>query len=134
VNRQTWYELVATAALAGAAVAAILAAIGALFFQPLSAGAAGLCAIVFFIPGLYLLAYVRRLRARDMALAHAAAFAASRGAFDPKELAAELAVSKDDAEMILRTALREGRLRGRFDERGRFIAEGNAAEPGAPHP
>ncbi len=134
MKRQTWYDLVATIALAIAGAAGTLAAVGAALLRPLSAAAAALCAIVFLIPGLYILAYARRLRARDVALAHAAAFAASHGALDVMDLAAELSVSKDDAERILRTAVREGHLHGRFDDRGRFVAEANAAGPGAVRP
>jgi hypothetical protein len=135
VKRQTWYVLVATIALTVGGLAGILAAVGAALLQPLSAVAAALCAIVFLIPGLYILAYVGRLRARDLALAHTAAFATSRGAFDVKDLASELSVSKDDAEKILRTAVREGHIRGRFDDRGRFVAEANdAVGPGGVRP
>ena len=70
-----------------------------------------------------------------VALAHTAAFAISRGAFDLQDLASELSVSKDDAEKILQTAVQEGHLRGRFDDRGRFIAEARvAAEPDGARP
>lgn len=135
VKRQTWYDLVATIALTVGGVAGILAAVGAALIQPLSAAAAAVCAILFLIPGLYILAYAGRLWTRDLALAHAAAFATSRGAFDVKDLASELSVSKDDAEKILRTAVREGHLRGRFDDRGRFVAEANdAVGPGGARP
>ena len=135
VKRQTWYELVATVALAIGGVAGILAAVGAALIQPLSAAAAALCAVVFLVPGLYILGYARGLRARDVALAHTAAFAISRGAFDLQDLASELSVSKDDAEKILQTAVQEGHLRGRFDDRGRFIAEARvAAEPDGARP
>jgi hypothetical protein len=41
------------------------------------------------------------------------------------DLAAELSVSDEVAARILGTAVREGHLRGRFDERGRFVAEPN---------
>jgi hypothetical protein len=122
-----WYDLVATIALAVGGVAGILAAVGAALNQPLSAAAAAVCAIVFLIPGLYVLGYARGLRARDVALAHTAAFAISRGAFDVQDLASDLSVSKDDAEKILQTAVREGHLRGRFDDRGRFVAEADEA-------
>lgn len=134
MKRQTWYELIATVALSVAGVAGVLAAVGAALIQPLSAAAAALCAIVFLIPGLYILGYARGLRARDVALAHTAAFALSHGAFDLQDLASELSVSKDDAEKILQTAVREGHVRGRFDERGRFLTEAKAtpAPDGAP--
>jgi hypothetical protein len=127
VKRQTWYDLVATIALAVGGVAGFLAAVGAALIQPLSAAAAAVCAIAFLIPGLYILGYARGLRARDVALAHTAAFATSRGAFEVQDLASELSVSKDDAEKILQTAVREGHLRGHFDHRGRFVSEPNQA-------
>ena len=135
MKRQTWYDLVAAVALAVGSVAGILAAVGAALIQPLSTAAAALCAILFLIPGLYILGYARGLRARDVALAHTATFAISRGAFDLQDLASELSVSKDDAEKILQTAVREGHLRGRFDDRGRFITEASvAAEPDGARP
>jgi len=135
VKRQTWYDLVAAVALAVGSVAGILAGVGAALIQPLSAAAAALCAVVFLIPGLYILGYARGLRARDVALAHTAAFALSRGAFDLQDLASELSVSKDDAQKILHTAVREGHLRGRFDDHGRFITEANVpAEPEGARP
>ena len=127
MKQRTWYDLLATASLATAGVAAILAVAGAALQHFLSVAAATLCAIVFFVPGAYCLAYARRLQARDLALAHAAAFAKARGTLDLTELATELAVSSSDAEKILLTAVTEGHLRGRFDGRGRFIAEPDAA-------
>src|SRR5947209_19921501 len=135
VKHHTSYELVATVARAIGCVAGLLAAVGAALIHPLSAAAAALCAILFLVPGLYILGYARGLRARDVALAHTAAFAISRGAFDLQDLASELSVSKDDAEKILQTAVQEGHLRGRFDDRGRFVAEARvAAEPDGARP
>lgn len=122
MKRRTWYDLLAAATLAMAGVAAVLAFAGAALQQALSVAAASLCAALFLVPGLYFLAYARHLRARDIALAHAAAFATARGTLEPKDLAAELRVPEADAGKILRTAVREGYLRGRFDERGRFVA------------
>jgi hypothetical protein len=130
VKRRTWYDLLAATTLAVAGLAAILAIAGAAFQQALSVAAATLCAIVFLIPGLYFFTYAHRLRSRDLALVHTAAFANARGVLEVKELATELAVSPADAEKILRTAIREGHLRGRFDDRGRFVSDTPAREPG----
>jgi len=121
VNRRTWYDLLATVSLAVAGVGAIFAAAGAVLQQVISVAAATLCTLVFLVPGLYFLAYARRLNARDLALAHAAAYATARGTLDVNDLATELSVSGEVAAKILRTAVREGHLRGRFDERGRFV-------------
>jgi len=121
VNRRTWYDLLATVSLAVAGVGAIFAGAGAVLQQVISVAAATLCTLVFLVPGLYFLAYARRLNARDLALAHAAAYATARGTLDVNDLATELSVSGEVAAKILRTAVREGHLRGRFDERGRFV-------------
>ncbi len=125
MNRRTFYDLLATTSLAMAGVGGILAALGAVLQQVISVAAATLCTLAFLVPGLYFLAYTRRLKARDLALAHAAAYATARGTLEVKDLAAELSVSGEVATKILRTAVREGHLRGRFDERGRFVAETN---------
>ena len=121
MNRRTWYDLLATVSLAVAGVGAIFAGAGAVLQQVISVAAATLCTLVFLVPGLYFLAYARRLNARDLALAHAAAYATARGTLDVNDLATELSVSGEVAAKILRTAVREGHLRGRFDERGRFV-------------
>ena len=134
MNRRTLYELLATVSLAVAGVGAILATAGALLQQVISVAAATLCTLVFLVPGLYFLAYARRLRARDLALAHAAAYATARGTLDVKDLARELSVSDEVAMKILQTAVREGHLRGRFDERGRFVAESPRPETGGGPP
>ena len=115
------YGILATVALGIAAVAAVLAAAGAALQSNLSTAAAALCAAVFVVPGVYFLAHSRRLRARDVALAHAAAFARSRGTLRIQELAEELVVSQDVAERILRAAIREGHLTGNFEGRDRFV-------------
>ena len=130
MNRRTLYEVLATTSLALAVVGGILAGAGAVLQQVISVAAATLCAIVFLVPGLYFLAYSRRLRSRDLALAHAAAYAVTRGTLEVTDLAAELSVSNEVAARILRTAVREGHLRGRFDDRGRFVAEPNGSAPG----
>jgi len=129
VNRRTWYDLLATVSLALAGVGAILAAAGAVLQQVISVAAATLCTLVFLVPGLYFLAYARRLSARDLALAHAAAYATARGTLEVNDLATELSVTGEVATRILRTAVREGHLRGRFDERGRFVAETPEPKP-----
>jgi hypothetical protein len=134
VNRRTLYEVLATTSLAVAGVSGILAGAGAVLQQIVSVAAATLCAFVFLVPGLYFLAYARRLGSRDLALAHAAAYAVTRGTLELSDLAAELSVSGDVAARILRTAVREGHLRGRFDERGRFVAEPNGPAPGGRTP
>jgi len=130
VNRRTLYEVLATISLAVAGVSGILAGAGAVLQQVISVAAATLCAFVFLVPGLYFLAYARRLGSRDLALAHAAAYAVTRGTLEVNDLAAELSVSDEVAARILGTAVREGHLRGRFDERGRFVAEPNGPAPG----
>ena len=134
MNRRTWYELLATASLALAGVGAILAAAGAVLQQVISVAAATLCTLIFLVPGLYFLAYARRLKARDIALAHAAAYATARGTLDLNDLATELSVSGEVATRILRTAVREGHLRGRFDNRGRFVAETPGPKSGGDPP
>ena len=130
MNRRTLYEVLATMSLAVAVVGAILAAAGAVLQQVISVAAATLCVIVFLVPGLYFLAFARRLRSRDLALAHAAAYAVTRGTLEVTDLAAELSVSDEVAARILRTAVREGHLRGRFDDHGRFVAEPKGPAPG----
>jgi len=128
------YDLLGTVSLALAGVGGILAAAGAVLQQLIGVAAATLCAFLFLIPGLYFLGYARRLKARDLALAHAAAYATARGTLDLQDLAAELSVSREVAMNILRTAVREGHLRGRFDERGRFVAETNGPRAGGQGP
>jgi len=128
------YDLLGTVSLALAGVGGILAAAGAVLQQLIGVAAAMLCAFLFLIPGLYFLGYARRLKARDLALAHAAAYATARGTLDLQDLAAELSVSREVAMNILRTAVREGHLRGRFDERGRFVAETNGPRAGGQGP
>ncbi|MGI0149881.1 MAG: hypothetical protein ACREDF_10175 [Thermoplasmata archaeon] len=123
MNRRLWYEMLATGALAIAGVAVVLAAAGAALQQALSAGAASLCAVLFFVPGVYFFGYSRRLRARDLVLVHAAAFAKGRDAIRIQDLAEELRVPREDAERILRIAVQEGHLRGRFEAPDRFVAQ-----------
>ncbi len=134
MSRRILYDLLGTVSLALAGVGGILAAAGAVLQQLIGVAAATLCAFLFLIPGLYFLGYARRLKARDLALAHAAAYATARGTLDLQDLAAELSVSREVAMNILRTAVREGHLRGRFDERGRFVAETNGPRAGGQGP
>jgi hypothetical protein len=129
VNRRNLYELVATGTLAMSAIGAVLATAGAILQQALGALAASLCAVVFVVPGLYFLAYARRLRARDVALAHAATFVRGHAAIRVQDLAEELRVAREDAERILRIAVREGFLRGRFEGPDRFVADPDSVGP-----
>jgi len=121
VNRRTWYELLAAGVLALSLASAILAAAGAALQQTLGVAASSLCAVAFLVPGLYLLGYSRRLRSRDLVLAHAAAFVRSRDAIRIPELADELQVPPDDANRILRLAVEEGYLEGTFESEDRFV-------------
>ena len=121
MNRRIWYELLAAGVLALSLASAILAAAGAALQQTLGVAASSLCAVTFLVPGLYFLGYSRRLRSRDLALAHAAAFVRSRDAIRIPELANELQVPPDDADRILRLAVEEGYLEGTFESEDRFV-------------
>lgn len=123
MKRQAMYEVLGAATLAIAGAAALLAVAGAALQQLVSVAAASLCMVVFLVPGLYFVGYSRRLRSRDLALAHTAAFVRAREAVRIEDLAEELHVPREDAERILRTAVREGHLRGRFEAGDRFVAE-----------
>ena len=126
MNRRMPYEWVATVTLTMSAMGAVLATAGAILRQTLGALAAALCAFVFVVPGLYLLTYARRLRSRDIALDHAATFVRGRAAIRVQDLAEELRVPREDAERILRVAVQEGFLRGRFEGTDRFVADPDA--------
>jgi len=130
VNRRSPYVTLGIGALAIAGLSAILALAAAALQQDLSVAAASLCAGLFFVPGLYFLGYSRRLRSREIALAHAASFATAREAIRIQDLADELRVPPKDAERILRIAIQEGHVRGRFEGRDRFVAD--RAEAGPP--
>jgi len=110
-------------ALAIAGLSTVLAIAGAALQQGLSVAAASLCAALFLVPGLYFLGYSRRLSFREIALAHTASFATAREAIRIQELADELQVPPNDAAEILRTAIREGHVRGRFEGADRFVAD-----------
>jgi len=129
VNRRSVYEILAASALAIAGLSTVLAIAGAALQQGLSVAAASLCAGLFLVPGLYFLGYSRRLSSREIALAHTASFATARGMIQIQELADELQVPPKDAEQILRTAVREGHVRGRFEGADRFVAEKRERRP-----
>lgn len=132
MNRTQAYEILAVLTLAISGVSIFLAIVGTVLQQPVGVAASGLCAVLFLVPGVYFFRYALRLRTRDIALAHVAAFASGRGSIRIEDLAEELHVPPGDAEQILRTAVREGRLRGRFVAPDRFVAEpaGPAAKEG----
>ncbi len=115
--------MLGAATLAIATLAGVLAAAGVALQQLVSVAAASLCAVLLLIPGLYFLGYSRRLASRELALVHTAAFVRSREAVPIEDLAEELHVSREDADRILRTAVREGHVRGRFETPTRFVAE-----------
>ena len=131
MNRRTWYELLAAGVLALSLASAILAAAGAALQQTLGVAASSLCAVALLAPGLYFLGYSRRLRSRDLALAHTAAFVRSRDAIRIQDLADELRVPPDDADRILRMAVEEGYLDGTFESEDRFVP-GRRLEPRSP--
>lgn len=115
--------MLGVSALAIAGLSTIVAVAAAALQQGMSVAAASLCAALFLVPGLYFLGYSRRLSSREIALAHAASFARAREAIRIQELADELQVPPKDAERILRTAIREGHVRGRFEGVDRFVAD-----------
>lgn len=123
---KTMYADLAAGAIAVAAGAAALAIVGALAGQPTGAGAAALCAAAFLVPGLAFFNYSRRLRMRDAALDHVAVLAKEARVLDMDRLASHLGVSRADAEKILRRAVAEGHLLGRFDREDRFVPDGSA--------
>lgn len=129
MNPRSRYGALAVGTLGVSGIAAVLAVVAVALQEALGVAASALCSAVFLVPGLYFLGFARRLRARDVALAHVAQFVAGREATRLQDLAEELHVSPADAEKILRTALREGHVRGRFDGPDRFVAEGVRPEP-----
>jgi hypothetical protein len=122
VQRMSLYRFLTFLCFGAAATAAVLAAVAFGLAHGFEAGAAALCALVFFIPGLLFLRYWQRLGSRELALAHAAAVAEEAGVADAKTLAEKLEIPAADATKIVRIAIREGRLRGELDPSGRFIA------------
>lgn len=122
MRTRTMYTGLAAVALAFAAGGAMLAVVGFVLAQSDAAGAAALCAVAFFVPGLAFFNYSLRLRARDAALLHVAGLARDAGVVHADRIAEELQVPRPDAEKILSRAVSEGHLRGRLDG-GRFIAD-----------
>jgi len=127
MNRRVGYEMLGIVTLALSAAATVLAVAGAAFQQTLGVGAASLCAVLLVVPGLYFLGYSRRLGARDLALAHTAAFVKARGDIRIQDLAEELHASPATTRHVLRIAVQEGHVRGHFEGDARFVAE-------RPHP
>lgn len=121
VRTTTLYTGLAAVAIALAATGAILSIVGLALARADAAGAAAICAVVFFVPGLAFLNHSRRLRARDAALLHVAGLVRDAGVVDADGIAEALDVPREDAARILRTAASEGHLRGRLDG-GRFVA------------
>ncbi|HEY7587203.1 MAG TPA: hypothetical protein VIB49_00425 [Thermoplasmata archaeon] len=134
MRRRLWYRGLALFALVTSGTMALLAIIALGLSQALAAGAATLCAIVFFVPGLYFLNHARRLLLKDVALAHAGRFAESRGVIDAEALGKELGVPAADAAKILLKAIREGYAKGEMSEAGSFVAASapRCASCGAP--
>ncbi len=122
MRRTSLYRFLTFFSLGGAATAGLLAAVALGLAHAFEAGAAALCALVFFIPGLLFLRYWQRLASRDLALDHVAAVAEKAGVADAKALAQELDVPEADAAKIIQIAIREGRLKGTVDASGRFVA------------
>lgn len=118
----SWYVWIGILALSGAAVAGVLAFVAVALANPQAVGASALCAAVFLLPGLIFLSRARYLRARESALAQVAALAESRGVVEISGLGEELGISAEDAERLLRLAMRHHGLRGSIDDRGRFVA------------
>lgn len=105
-----------------AGAAAVLMGVAVALSRVFEATAAGLCAAVFFVPGLLFLRYYRRLYVRDLALAHAARIAEDEGVMDAKTLGKKLEVPEADATKILQLAIREGHAKGELDEQGGFVS------------
>ena len=122
MQRTSAYRFLSWVCLGAAATAGVLAAVALGLAHAFEAGAAAACAVVFFVPGLLFLRYWRQLGSRELALAHVARLAEEAGVADAKDLAQTLEVAEADATKILRIAIREGRLRGEVDAKGRFVA------------
>lgn len=122
MRRLTAYRVLTLFSLGAAATAGLLALVALVLAHAFEAGAAALCAAVFFVPGLLFLRYWRQLGSRELALIHVAALAEEKGVTEGKALGRELDIPEADATKILRIAIREGKLRGEVDDRGRFVA------------
>ena len=123
LNRPVVYELLAAGTLGLSGVGVVLAVAGAAFQQVLGVAAAALCAVLLLVPGLFFLAFSRRLASRDLALAHAASFAKGREAIRIQDLADELRVPREAAMRVLQVAIHEGYLRGTFRGSNTFVPE-----------
>ena len=122
MRRITAYRFLTLFCLGIAVAALVLAAVAMGLAHAFEAGAAAVCALAFFVPGLLFLRHWQRLGSRDLALAHVAGLAEAEGVVDAKTLAEKVGVAEADAAKILRIALREGRLRGEMDASDRFVA------------
>jgi hypothetical protein len=121
VRRRSAYRILAIVSLGLASSLGVLAIIAGFAGQALPAGAAGLCAGVFFIPGLAFLNQSYRLVLRETALKHVASIVQRDGSVDPDGLSKELGVSGDDAQRILDKAVAEGFIARDLAPAGRFI-------------
>lgn len=122
MRRRTLYRALAVFALAVSVVMVVLAAVALGLSSAFEASAAAACAVLFFIPGLAFLNQARRLRARDLALAHVGQLAQERGVTDAETMGKDLGIPAKDAEKILTKAIAEGYLQGAVDADKRFVA------------
>lgn len=122
MERNSFYRVLTFATLGTAATAGVLAGVALGLSHGFEAGAAGLCALVFAVPGLLFFRFSQRLASRDLALTHAANVAEEAGVADPEALGKALDVPPADATKIVRIAIREGRLKGEVDSAGRFVS------------
>ncbi len=122
MRRISAYRFLTFLCLGAAGTAAVLAAVGLGLAHAFEAGAAALCALVFFVPGLLFLRTWRQLGSRDLALAHVAGLAEQAGVTDARALGKALDIPEADAAKVVRIALREGRLQGTLDDAGRFVS------------
>ncbi len=136
MRRVSVYRFLTLFCMGAAVVALALSGIALGLAHVFEAGAAALCAAVFFVPGLLFLRYWRQLGSRDLALAHVAGVAEDMGVADAKGLGEALHLPEADAAKILRIAIREGRLQGEVDPKGLFVAASapRCAACGAPVP
>lgn len=122
MRRVSAYRFLTVVCLGAAITAVALAGVALGLAHTFEAGAAAVCALVFFIPGLLFLRQWQRLGSRELALAHVAGLAEAEGVVDAKTLAEKLSVPEADAAKIVRIAIREGRLQGEMDASDRFVA------------
>lgn len=122
MQRLALYRRLTLLCLWAAGAAAVLTAVAVVLSRLFEATAAGLCAAVFFVPGLLFLRYYRRLYVRDLALAHAGKIAEEAGVVDAKTLSRKLDVPEADATKILQLAIHEGLAKGAVDTDGGFVS------------